>query len=115
MVTFVQLLPVGLAALVLAAHFLFHGNFPLTLVSLGMIGLLCVRRPWAARVIQVFLICGSIEWVRTLMLRMAERRAIGQPYIRFALILGTVAIVTAASALVFRTQRLRSHFGLPGS
>ena len=113
--TFLQLLPVGLSAMVLAAHFLFHGNPLLTLASLVMIGLLFVCRPWAVRVVQVCLLLGSLEWVRTLIVRMMERKALGQPYLRFAFILGTVAVVTAASALMFRTARLRERFGLTPS
>jgi hypothetical protein len=115
MLTFVQLLPAGVAALVLAAHFLFHGNPLLTLASLAMCGLLFVRRAWAARTVQVFLLLGSLEWLRTLIFRMLERKALGQPYLRFAFILGTVAVGTAAAALMFRSARLRQRFGRPAS
>lgn len=113
--TVLQLLPVALSLLVLAAHFLFHGKQLLTLAALAMIGLLFGRRAWAARAVQVFLLLGTIEWVRTLILRVSERKALGQPYLRFACILGTVAVVTAASALMFRTARLRERFGLTAS
>jgi hypothetical protein len=112
MVTFVQLLPVGLSALVLAAHFLRSGNVPLLLASLAMIFLMFVRRSWAARVIRLGLLFGTIEWVRTLMLLIATRKELGQPYTRLGIILGAVAAVTAASALVFRTRRLRQRFQL---
>ena len=110
--TFFQLVPAGLSALVLAAHFLFHGNSLLLLVSLAMIALLFVRRAWAARIIQVYLLLGSIEWIRTLIFRILERKTLGEPYIRFGFILGTVALVTAGSALMFRTARLRERFRL---
>lgn len=112
MVTFFQLLPVGLSALVLAAHFFRSGNVPLLLASLAMICLMFVRRSWAARVIQLGLLFGTIEWVRTLMLLIATRKELGQPYTRLGVILGAVAAVTAASALVFRTRRLRRRFRL---
>lgn len=113
--TFLQLLPVGLSVTVLAAHFLFHGNPVLLLVSLATIGLLFVPRPWAAHVVRVFLVLGTIEWLRTLTVRVFERKALGQPALRFAVILGTVALITAASALMFRTPRLRARFGLTGT
>lgn len=110
--TFLQLLPVSLSLMVLAAHFLFHGNPLLTLASLAMVGLLFVRRAWAARTVQVYLVLGSIEWVRTLIFRLLERKALGQPYVRFAFILGTVAVATAASAFIFRRAQVRERFGL---
>jgi hypothetical protein len=80
-----------------------------------MIGLLFVRRWWAARIVQVFLILGSLEWIHALMLLMRERQAFGQPYTRLVMILGAVAVVTAASALLFRTARLRERFRLTAS
>jgi hypothetical protein len=115
MQSFLLLLPAGLSAVVLAAHFLFHGDLLLMLASLALISLLWVRRSWAARVIQAGLLLGSAEWVRTLLVRVNERGALGEPYARFALILGAVALATAASALPFGTRRLRRRFGLPGS
>ena len=111
--TFLLLLPAGVAAVVLAAHFLFHGNLLLVLLALALIGLMSVKRPWAARVVQAGLLLGSAEWVRTVLVRISERRALGQPYGRFALILGLVAVITAASAFLFSTRTLRRRFGLP--
>lgn len=108
------LLPAGLSALVLAAHYLFHGNPVLMLMAVALIGLLWVHQAWAARVVQAGLLLGSAEWVRTVLLRVGERRALGEPYVRFALILGAVAAVTAISALLFGTRTLRRRYGLPG-
>jgi hypothetical protein len=110
--TFLQLLPAGLSVVVLAGHFLRGGNAALVVCSLAMLGLLFVRRWWAARIVQVFLVLGSLEWLRALILLVHLRRAFGEPYLRLVAILATVAVVTAASALMFRTARLRGHFGL---
>ena len=46
---FLLLLPAGLSALVLGAHFLRRGDLALVAVSLTLFGLLFVRRQWAAR------------------------------------------------------------------
>ena len=107
-----QLLPAVLAALVLAAHFLRAGHSLFMLASLGLVGLMFVRRPWAVRVIQVTLLLGTFEWLRTLVLLVTFRRQAGQPFTRLAVILGCVAAVTAASALLFRTRALRQRFRL---
>lgn len=110
--TVMSLSLVGLCALVLAAHFLRAGVIILVLASLSLIGLLFVRRPWAARVIQWGLLFGTLEWIRALLFLLMERRQAGEPFVRLAIILGSVAAVTAASALLFRTRTLRARFGL---
>jgi len=109
--TSVQLFPVGLSVLVLAAHFLRAGHSVLLLASLSLLALLFVRRAWAARVIQVGLLLGTLEWLRTLLFLVAVRRHAGEPFIRLAIILGAVAAVTGASALVLQTRTLRQRFG----
>jgi hypothetical protein len=109
--TSVQLLPAGLSALVLAAHFLRAGNSALLLASLSLIALMFVRRAWAARAIQVGLLLGTLEWLRTLLFLVAVRKQAGEPFVRLAVILGAVAAVTGASALVLQTRTLRQHFG----
>ncbi len=106
------LLPVILSALVLAAHFFRAGNLIGLALCLGGLALLFVPRAWAARAVQVGLVLGAAEWVRTLLDFTAQRRAMGEPWARLAVILGTVALFTIASALVFRGARLRRRYGL---
>jgi hypothetical protein len=102
----------ALAAAVLAAHFYRAGNLALAGVALALVALMAVPRAWAARTIQAGLLLGALEWVRTLAQLVSLRQVTGQPFMRLAAILGAVAVVTALSALVFRTQRLRQRFGL---
>jgi hypothetical protein len=66
-----------------------------------------------ARLLPWLLLAGSLEWLWTLALLLQQRLALGQPWQRLALILGLVALLTAASALVFRSARLRRHYRLP--
>jgi len=111
MIVCLQLLPVGLSALVLAAHFLRAGNLLLLLASVAIIVLIFVRRSWAARLIQLGLFLGAIEWLRTLIVLVSVRRQYGEPFARLTIILGAVAAVTAASALLLRTRTLQRYFG----
>jgi hypothetical protein len=104
------LLPAILSLLVLGAHFMRAGNSLMVAVILAVLGLLAVRRRWAATVAQVTLLLGAAEWVRTMLHLMVLRTQAGQPMSRLALILGFVALVTALSALVFRSARLRSRY-----
>jgi hypothetical protein len=109
---FLQLVPVILSLVVLAAHFLRQGQPILVFLSLALVGLLAVPRVWAARLLQVVLLLGAAEWVRTVIVLARVRTEHGQPVTRMVIILGAVAVLTAASALVFRTRRARARFQL---
>ena len=104
--------PVVLSILVLGAHFLRFGNWIGVYAALLLIALLFVRRPWVARLMQVVLVFGTLEWLRT-MYELAHMRALhGQPYGRMLVILGAVAAVTFCSALLFQSKALKKTYGL---
>jgi hypothetical protein len=105
------LLPVVVSLLVLAAHFLRSGNIALVGLVLVFMALLAVRRRWAARLVQVALLLGALEWVRTMAQLIGWRSQAGQPVLRMGVILGAVTLVTLSSALVFRSARLRRWYG----
>ncbi len=107
------LLP-ALALVLLAAHFYRAGLWPLAAVALLLIALLLVPRAWAARAVQIALLAGTIEWLRTLAAFVGERIAVGHPYLRLTVILLAVALFTAATALVFRAYPLRVRYGIGG-
>jgi hypothetical protein len=111
---FVLVLWPVLALLLLGAHCYRAGRWPLAVLALGLNGLLMVPRAWAARAIQIALLAGSIEWLRTLAVFAGERVAAGQPYLRLVAILLAVAVFTAGAALVFRTYALRVRYGIGG-
>lgn len=104
------LLPVVLSLLVLAAHFLRSGNVVMVGIALVCVGLLAFRRRWAARSVQVALLLGAAEWLRTLAELVSSRTGAGQPVLRLSLILGGVALLTALSALVFLVPRLKNWY-----
>jgi hypothetical protein len=101
-----QLVPVVLSLIVLGAHFLRAGNLVLLTFVLLLVPLLGVRRRWVSRLVQVVLVLGAAEWVRTLIQTAARRSAAGEPMLRLIVILGSVALVTALSALALRTGPL---------
>ena len=106
------LLP-ALALLLLGAHFFRAGLEPLTAGCLVLVALLFVRSAWSARVLQIALALGTLEWLRTAWVFASARAAIGQPYTRLLVILGTVALVTAFAALALRSRAARQHFRSP--
>ena len=104
-------IPVVLSILVLGAHFLRFGNWAGVFVALLLIALLFLRRPWVARLMQLVLVLGTLEWLRT-MYELGHIRALhGQPYGRMLVILGIVAAVTLCSALLFESKTLRGLYG----
>ena len=107
--TILYCFPPVLALLLLAAHFFRAGN-PAMWIVLLLLVLFLVRRRWAARVLQVSLLIGAVEWSRTALALIAARSETGQPFLRLALILGAVALVTALCSLIFQTTRMKTWF-----
>lgn len=99
---FLRSLPAILSFLVLGAHFLRSGMPLLVPLPLLLIVLLVPKAPWAVRTCQAALGLGALEWLRALVMRVLERGALGEPYLRLVLILGAVALFTAGSALLLR-------------
>jgi hypothetical protein len=100
----------ALALVLLAAHLLHAGWWPLATVALLLLALLFVRRPWAARALQIVLAVAAVEWLLTAWGLAQMRMAHGQPYLRLLAILGAVALFTALAAWVIQRPRLREHF-----
>jgi len=105
-------LPVVLSLVILGAHFMRYGNSIGVVGALLLIALLIVRQPWVARLIQVVLVLGALEWVRTLYELVQVRAVLGQPFTRMMIILGVVAAVTFCSALLFQLPALKKIYRL---
>lgn len=109
--TSIQLLPAMLSALVLSAHFLRDGNYLSVVLYLALLPLLAVRRPWAARTMQIALLLGAIVWVKTTFALVNLRATMGEPYQRMACILCAVAGFAVLSAILFQSRTLQRHYG----
>ncbi len=107
-----RLAPVAVMLAILAAHFFRSALWVPFGLTLALLPLLAVRARWAARVLQLALLAGAVEWLRTAAALIAVRESFGQPWTRLAVILGAVALATALSALVFRARALRERFHL---
>ena len=105
-------IPIVLSLVVLGAHFMRYGNTIGVACAAAVIGLLFVRKAWVARVAQVVLVLGALEWVRTLYSLTQVRIALDQPYERMVLILGAVALMTFCSALLFQSRALKEVYGI---
>jgi len=106
----VRLIPVILSSILMAAHFSRANQNGLAIVCLMLPFLLFIRRRWVAKVFQVLLLLGAIEWIETTLRIVHIRQLQGQPWTRLVAILGGVALFTALSALVFETKSLKQRF-----
>ena len=104
------LIPVFFSFLLLAAHFYRAGLVPLSVLCLAVLLLLFARKSWIPRLFQFLLLAGALEWLRALYFFAAMRIAWDQPWARLALILGTVALLTALSGLMFNNRKLRAFY-----
>jgi hypothetical protein len=104
--------PVVVSLVVLGAHFMRYGQSVGVVGVLGLIALLVFRRPWVARLIQVVLVLGAMEWAHTIYELVQGRAAQGQPFTRMVVILGVVAAVTFCSALLFQAPAMKRIYGL---
>ena len=107
---FLRLLPVFISFVLLAAHFFRAGQTVMVLLGLFLLLLLILRKSWVPWVLQVALLLGAVEWLRTLYFIAQMRIELGMPWIRMAIILGAVALFTAFSSLVFRSKALRNRY-----
>jgi ABC-type Na+ efflux pump permease subunit len=104
------LTPPVLSLVVLAAHFSRHDVPVLPWVCLILPLVLLVRRPWVPRLLQLVLIVGAIEWLRTTVMLARERMDAGEPWLRMAVILVAVAFVAVGSVLLMESERVRQRY-----
>ena len=109
-----KLTPVVISFLLLAAHSYRAGQAMLAGLCIVILLLLFLRQTWIPRLVQVLLVLGSLEWLRTLYFLVAERIAFEEPWIRLVFILASVALFTALSGLVFNSKALRKRYGAEG-
>lgn len=107
---FFQLLPVILSLLILGAHTMRLGVPVLMVVPLALVVLLVWPRKWVARLTQLILVLGALEWIRATLAYVSVRQDLGLPWGRLAIILGSVALFTLLSSLVFETRTLRRRY-----
>jgi hypothetical protein len=107
---FLRLLPVILSFLLLAAHFVRAGQTFITVALLLILILLVLKKTWVPWVVQLVLVLGAVEWLRTLYSVAQMRIEFDMPWTRMAIILGAVALFTALSSLVFRSKALRKRY-----
>ncbi|MDP8202517.1 MAG: hypothetical protein P9M11_10320 [Candidatus Tenebribacter burtonii] len=86
--------------------------FVLQYISLLIPFILFWKNKISARAVQIFLILYGFEWIRTLIYYARIREEKGEDWLRLAIILGVVALLNFATALVFRTKTMKERYEL---
>ncbi|MCP4582217.1 MAG: 4Fe-4S binding protein [candidate division Zixibacteria bacterium] len=69
--------------------------------------MLVLRRKWATRLVQLFLIVGSAIWLETMYSIIQIRLTYDQPWLRLVSILGTLSAITAGSAFLLQAKSIQ--------
>ena len=112
LLVFFQITPIFLSLFLVGAHFLRSGSIVLSLLCFFLIMLLFIREPLVARIIQFAMLCTTIEWLHTAYTMISSRIDGGQPWLRLAVILGCVALLSFSSMFLFFTQSLKKMYHL---
>lgn len=109
------LILIVLSLLLLGAHFYRAKNWVMIGVVVALLGLLFVRKPWAAGIVQGVLFLGVIEWIWTLIKIYRKRARMGKAATRMSIIILVVALVTLLSALAFEADSMQALYGVVDS
>jgi len=101
------LLPTLLSSLILGAHFYRAENIWLVPLALAMPMILSIGKTWSVRLVQIMLVLGSLEWLRSMMEFTLQRQQMGMPYERLIVILSSVAAFTMLAAVLLDTPTMK--------
>ncbi len=101
---------VQLSLLVLAAHLLRGGDNGLALSCLLMGALVLTRKGWVRPVVMALLALACFVWLDSAVEMVSLRQALGLPWTRLSLILGSVAALSFASFVLLGTTPGSSWF-----
>ncbi len=94
----------------LAAHFS-RMNYNIAAVLILIIPfLLFIKKRIIAKIIQLILILGTAEWIRSMFYYINVRKEIGEDWTRLAIILITVSLFTLLSALIFQKKSMKNIY-----
>jgi len=113
--TVLRLVPAVLSLLLLAAHYYRAGLLPVAVVIIVSMLSLFVRREWSLKIARLLLFAGGFEWIRITFLLTSARQAAGAPWMRLAIILGSVAVICYAALALLYSQSVKKMYGVEGA
>ena len=105
-----RILLYGVAAVLIAAHFLRLGNMIGVALCLGAPLLFFVRQRWSLLLLQGLAYAAAAVWLMTAWQIAMQRWSFDQPWLRAALILTVVAAVSAVAGSLLRCKTMQVHY-----
>lgn len=107
-------IPALLCGAILGAHFLRQGSLIAALICLILpVTALILRRDWALTSTRLLLWTGAALWLLNGFRMAQDRLDRGEPWQRLALILGSVAVLTALSAWLLGDKAVQERMRVP--
>jgi hypothetical protein len=105
-----RLIPLILAAVVMAAHFLRSFSLLPMLLCLAVPLLLLVKKRWSLRVVQALTVVFALIWMAALYGIIQERIFEARSWTASAIILGGVALFTLFSGWLLEAPQVKDHY-----
>lgn len=107
---FLRLLPIIFSGLLISAHFMrAYGNLIGSLFLIFLF-LLFIKQWWVLRFWQIYLAFSAIIWTITTFNLFQMRIEMQEPWIRLALILGSVILITIFSLFWMENKKIKNHY-----
>lgn len=105
-----RLLPVILANILLAAHFLRFGGIILAGLILLLLLTLFIRKWWIVRLWQVILFAATLVWIETSFDLIGARMAMNAPATRLAIIMAGVVLFNVFALFWLENKKIKAHY-----
>jgi len=105
-----RLIPLVIASLLVAAHFLRGGNIGLMLVSVLVLLLLLIRKRWSLILVQLSAYAAAVVWVYTTIHLVQERMISARPWSGAAIILGSVALFSIFAGFLLNSPTVKAKY-----
>jgi hypothetical protein len=105
-----RLIPLIIASLLLAAHFLRGGNIGLMVVSVLVPLLLLIGKRWSLMVVQLSAYAAAVVWVYTAIHLVQERMISARPWSGAVIILSSVALFSVFAGLLLNSRKVKERY-----
>lgn len=106
----IRIIPLVIASLLLAAHFLRHGDIGFVVMCLVVPLLLLIKNRRSLIFVQFSAYAGAAVWVYTALQIVRERMMFGRPWGLAVIILGTVALFTVIAGLLLNSRAIKDKY-----
>ena len=105
-----RMIPLVIASLLMAAHFLRGGNIGLVLLSILVPLLLLIRKRWSLILVQLSAYAAAMVWVYATIRLVQERMLLATPWSSAVIILSSVALFSVFAGLLLNSRKVKERY-----